>query len=463
MKSKVWFMDDSGGGIEKSLANKLKTLFDEAGFANMIEKGDRVVIKLHMGELGNTMYLRPVYVRSLVEKIKEAGGDPVIMDNTTLPYFGMLSSRAIREDEELTVERHGFVEKTCGAPVIIGDCVIPRPDGGYDASARAGSCDVKIDIPEGNVLKEQYIGRGEADADVLIALTHFKGHPMGVYGGSIKNIGVGAASKRGKHNLHMGGHPLYNGWVVNHAACMGKNGCDVWEACEVSCPVSAKKVIDDDIIYDPNRCVTCLACMFSCPSFVFIPKIEAFEATPITIADSAKALVKTKKQGKVAFINMAIDITPWCDCIPWSDRPIIPNIGIFASYDPVAIDQACLDKAKASGGMPGSNLQGSPYFHSGHEKFTYAGGMLGVPETQMVEAGRRNGLGSREYELVEVKQPVHITGKVPLQYTIVGVSGRTDPLAVAKELRELYTQEAVIPEEGFERDNRHWREIWGIK
>ena len=139
----------------------------------------KVAIKLHMGEFNNTAYLRPVYVRGLVEKIKSLGGDPMVVDTTTLPYWPF-TSRSTALDYLNTVARNGFTQAALGCPIVIAD--------GY-----IGTDDVKIDLPEGFILKEQYIGTGIALADSMIALTHFKGHPMGTYGGALKNIGVGCA------------------------------------------------------------------------------------------------------------------------------------------------------------------------------------------------------------------------------------------------------------------------------
>ncbi|HMK64859.1 MAG TPA: DUF362 domain-containing protein [Thermodesulfobacteriota bacterium] len=180
--SKVYFMDDRSSSIETSLVAKMLTLFDAAGFGEMIQPGSVTAIKLHMGEFNNTAYLRPVYVRALVEKVKSLGGNPMVVDTTTLPYWPF-TSRSTALDYLNTVARNGFTQSALGCPIVIAD--------GY-----IGTDDVRIDLPEGFILKEQYIGTGIALADCMIALTHFKGHPMGTYGGALKNIGVGCASKR---------------------------------------------------------------------------------------------------------------------------------------------------------------------------------------------------------------------------------------------------------------------------
>jgi len=188
--SKVYYMNDRSTSIQTSLVAKMLTLFDAADFGAMIHPGDVVAIKLHMGEWNNTAYLRPVYVRALVEKIKSLGAEPMVVDTTTLPYWPH-ASRATSLDYLNTVARNGFTHAAVGCPIVIAD--------GY-----IGTDDVLIDLPEGFILKEQYIATGIALADSMIALSHFKGHPMGTYGGALKNVGVGCASKRGKLNLHLG-------------------------------------------------------------------------------------------------------------------------------------------------------------------------------------------------------------------------------------------------------------------
>ena len=182
--SEVYYMDAHSESPETSLPAKMLTVFDEAGLDEMIKPNDVVAIKLHCGEWNNSAYLRPVYARTLADRIKELGGRPFVCDTTTLTYspFG---SRATELDLLLTAERNGFTSAALGCPFISAD--------GY-----IGTSDFRVDIPEGFILKEAYVAQAIAAADVLIALTHFKGHPMGVIGGALKNLGIGAQSKRGK-------------------------------------------------------------------------------------------------------------------------------------------------------------------------------------------------------------------------------------------------------------------------
>ena len=195
MKPVVYHMDARSDSPDTSLIAKMLTVFDAADLGDMITPGDVVAIKVHCGEWNSSAYLRPVYARALADRIKELGGRPFVCDTTTLTY-SPFSSRATELDLLITAERNGYTSATLGCPFICAD--------GY-----VGTSDYRVDVPEGFILKEAYVAQAIAAADVLIALTHFKGHGMGVIGGALKNLGIGAQSKRGKFNVHMGGHPKY--------------------------------------------------------------------------------------------------------------------------------------------------------------------------------------------------------------------------------------------------------------
>jgi uncharacterized Fe-S center protein len=388
--AKVYYMDDRSQSIQTSLVAKMLTLFDAAGFGEMVKPGAVVAVKVHMGEFNNTAYLRPVYVRALVEKIKSLGGDPMVVDTTTLPYWPF-ASRSTALDYLNTVARNGFTHAALGCPVVIAD--------GY-----IGTDDVKIDLPEGFVLKEQYIATGIALADAMIVLTHFKGHPMGTYGGAIKNIGVGCASKRGKLNLHLGGHATY-GFRNRHwmpERCL-KEECPQYKVCLDLCPTGAIRHTETTVEFRRDHCIGCLACLgvVTMCGVGYLPD-DYFDVTAAAIADSALAAAKAVGSGKIGYLNMALDISPWCDCVNYSDRPIVPNLGLFASWDAVAVDSACIQKSKDSAGMPDSMAQTKGVLAPGMPKFSACGSFLGISEEIQPNVGQRIGLGTREYELVEV-------------------------------------------------------------
>lgn len=388
--AKVYYMDDRASSYQTSLVAKMLTLFDAAKFGSMIKRGDLVAIKLHMGEFNNTGYLRPVYVRAMADKVKSLGGDPMVIDTTTLPYSAF-PSRATAVDYLNTAYRNGFTPSAVGCPVVIADGFI-------------GTDDIRIDLPEGYILKEQYIATGCALADSMIVLTHFKGHPQGTFGGAVKNIGVGCASKRGKLNLHMGGHSIYGFaerlWFPQR--CAGKS-CPTWEVCDNLCPVQSYRVTDSGIEWKKELCVGCGACfgpMATCGAL--FPPLGWLEATATALVDSALAAVKAIGKGKMGFINLAVDISPFCDCVNFTDRSIVPNLGLFASWDPVSVDAACVQKAKESSGMPGSLAMAKGAMNPGIPKFSTCGSVLGVSEEIQLNVGVKIGLGERKFEIEEV-------------------------------------------------------------
>jgi uncharacterized protein len=230
-KPKVYYRSARSSSLQTSLVSSTLALFDAAGFDQMIKPHDVVAIKLHCGEWNNTAYLRPVYARALADRIKELGGRPFVCDTVTLPY-GPFASRATSLDLLFTAERNGFNSATLGCPFIAAD-------------GSSGMDDVRIDLPEGYILREAFVAHAIANADALIVLSHFKGHATGMVGGAIKNLGIGAQSQRGKRNVHMARHPNYGIQATTDfhpERCLGRKGCPEWETCANGCPERAIEV-----------------------------------------------------------------------------------------------------------------------------------------------------------------------------------------------------------------------------
>ena len=396
MGSKVYSMGTDGRShsAASGLVQQMVTVFEAAGFADMIKPGDAVAIKLHCGEWNNTAYLRPVYARTLADRIKSLGGRPFVCDTTTLTY-ALSSGRTTALDILTTAERNGYNSGSLGCPFIVAD--------GYN-----GTDDVVVDLPEGYILKEAYIAKAIALADVLIVLTHFKGHPLGVIGGSVKNLGIGAQSKRGKMNVHMGGHPKYGFKVTTEfhpERCKGRAGCDRWEICENCCPYGLFHVTETSIEWDREHCVNCLG-HGGANSWCGVTSGSELTSTAAcaAMADGCLGAVKAVGRGKVGFINMAIDVSPMCDCVGHADMPIVPHLGVFAGYDPVALDKATVDKAAQSPGMPGSAAEDYDALEPGTQKFTSvsAHSYEELNEEVQLVTGSLNGLGTMEYEMVTV-------------------------------------------------------------
>ena len=395
MAAKVYYMDARSNSPQTSMVAKMTTVFEAAGFDSLIKPGDVVAIKTHCGEWNNTNYLRPVYARTLADKIKSLGGRPFVCDTTTLPY-SVYPGRCTALDFMVTAERNGYSSATLGCPFICADGFM-------------GTDDYRVDLPEGYILKEAYIAQAIAAADVLIALTHFKGHPMGVIGGAIKNLGIGAQSKRGKFNVHMGCHPRYSlgaSCTFHPENCKGRKGDENWRELEDCCPFGLIHVTENSIEWERGKCTNCLGCIgpMSRRGIIELSE-ENFQATNAAIADACLATVKAVGKSKVAFINLAIDVTRVCDCVPFSDVPILPNLGVFTSYDPVAIDKACVDKSIEAVGVQGSTAEEMDVLDGGKRKFEACSPLLaGLSEEIQLNTGEINGLGTRQYELVPVAE-----------------------------------------------------------
>ncbi len=394
MASKVWYAGNRSYSPATSYVADMLEVFEAAELDKLIKPNDVVAIKLHCGEWNNTAYLRPVYARTLADKIKSLGGRPFVTDTTTLNY-NPYPARVTELDMRFTAERNGYTSEALGCPFIVAD--------GW-----MGTDDVHIDLPEGYILKEAFIAKAVAHADVLITLTHFKGHPMGVIGGALKNLGIGAQSKRGKYNVHLGGHPAYGMGATTEfhpERCKGKNECPTWKLCRDCCPYGLFNVKDDTIEWKREKCVGCLAHLGATVGcgVMDIPR-EPLEGLHAAIADACMATVKAVGKDKVGFINMGIDVSPYCDCVMYADMPLVPHIGIFASKDPVAIDMACVDKVTESEGTPGSAAEDHDVAGSGAKKFENAAALIhGLSEQAQINTGAIIGLGSKEYELIKVK------------------------------------------------------------
>jgi uncharacterized Fe-S center protein len=425
MVPKVYYMDARGNSPQTSMVAKMVTVFEAAGFDSLIKPGDVVAIKLSCGEWNNTAYLRPVYARTLADRVKALGGRPFVCDTTTLPYSST-SSRSTGLDLMVTAERNGYNSATLGCPFICADGFI-------------GTDDYRVDIPEGYILKEAYIAKAIAAADVLIALTHFKGHAIGVIGGALKNLGIGAQSKRGKSNVHMGCHPRYGlgaSCTFHPENYKGRRGEQDWRELEESCAFGLIHVTEDSIEWEREKCINCLACLrFMLRHGILELAEENFQATNAAIADACLATIKAVGPGKVAFINLAIDISRVCDCIPYADVPILPHLGVFASYDPVAIDKACLDKAVEAAGVRGSTAEEMEVLDTGKRKFEACSPLLaGLSEEIQLNTGEIIGLGTRQHELVSVAEK-----------KMEGFAFSPDPRPVGVRLRPLFAKLQSFP------------------
>ncbi|MBR2275875.1 MAG: DUF362 domain-containing protein [Lachnospiraceae bacterium] len=373
-KARVYFTDFRTK-LDESQGLKLKRLCMRAGISEIDFEERFTAIKMHFGELGNYAYLRPNYVKVVADLVKELGGKPFLTDCNTL-YPG---SRKNAIDHLTNAEINGFNTVTTGCHVIIADGL-------------KGTDEVEIPVPGGIYCKEALIGRALYDADILISLSHFKGHEMTGFGGAIKNIGMGGGSRAGKMHQHNDGTPR-----VDPALC---RGC---KRCARECGSDAIFYGEDGKAYiDPEICKGCGRCIGAC-AFDAIENINdsAIELMCCKMAEYTAAVC----YGKPCFhISLIMDVSPNCDCHAENDAPILPNIGMLASFDPVALDQACADLCLQAEPIRNSQLGdnlATPGWHHHHDHFKDSNPNIRWKET--LEHAERIGLGSRDYELITIK------------------------------------------------------------
>ncbi|MDR0586553.1 MAG: DUF362 domain-containing protein, partial [Treponema sp.] len=337
MSSKVYFTG-MRTKIGESLLVKMDRLIGKAGIEKIDFTQKYTAVKVHFGEPGNLAFLRPNFAKVVADRVKVLGGMPFLTDCNTL-YVGRRNNALVHMDAAF---ENGWTPFSTGCQNIIADGL-------------KGTDDVEVPVSGGVYCTAAKIGRAIMDADIVISLTHFKGHEMTGFGGALKNIGMGSGSRAGKMHMHSDGKP-----AVNQALC---TGCRV---CAKFCNQKAIRFVSGvsdasgtpggkvRAFVDHNLCVGCGRCIGVC-------NFNAIENTYDTgghdlnckIAEYAKAVL----DGRPGFhINVVNQVSPFCDCHNESDAPIVPDIGIFAGFDPVALDKACIDAVNQAPGIESSIL-----------------------------------------------------------------------------------------------------------
>ena len=357
-------------------ADKLKRLIKAAGIDKIDMDGKFVAIKMHFGEHGNLTFLRPNYARAVADTVRELGGKPFLTDCNTL-YPG---SRKNALEHLYCAWENGFTPLAAGCPVIIGDGL-------------KGTDDIAVPVEGGEYVLDAKIGRAIMDADIFISLTHFKGHEMTGFGGAIKNIGMGCGSRAGKKEQHCNGKP-----VIDHSRCRGCRRC--MRECANNGLVFDEK--SRKMSVDLDNCVGCGRCIGACNfDAIDFAQNAAVKELNCRMAEYAKAVV----HGRPNFhISIVCDVSPTCDCHSGNDTPIIQDVGMFASFDPLALDQACVDACLRETPLPNSQLADAMAregFEDHHDHFDNTN-----PNTEYKSCllhAEKIGLGSRTYELVRVR------------------------------------------------------------
>ncbi len=369
-RASVWFADLRGGG-KQNILTKLEELLARTGLEEKVVRKNLVAVKIHFGELGNTAYVRPVYVRRVVERMRRIGARPFLVDTNTL-YVG---SRGDSASHYETAIANGFDWSAINAPVVIG--------GGLRGNRFVP---VTVDLKH---YHEVEIAPEIVDADALVGVTHFKGHEMSGFGGTLKNFGMGTASRHGKLSMHSTTSPR-----ANTDNCTSCHSCMRW------CAFGAIRVNAGDRTarIDPERCSGCGACLPTCPvGAIQIDWNQDLRGMQERMVEYAFGAIYPRRD-RAIFINVLLQISPLCDCYPFADTPLVPDVGILASNDPVAIDQASVDLVNNQPGHPLS--QQAALLGSGEDKFRAAAPRVDW-EIQL-DYGQQIGLGSRSYDLVKV-------------------------------------------------------------
>lgn len=394
MGSQVCFADMHAKAGDSILA-KFERLIEKAGIDQIDFKDKFVAVKVHFGEVGNMAFLRHQYAKVLCDHIKARGGKPFLTDCNTL-YVGYRNNALNHLDAAFI---NGYNPLSTGVHTIIADGL-------------RGTDEREIPVAGGEYVKEAKIGAAVAEADIIVSLTHFKGHVNAGFGGALKNIGMGCGSKKGKMEMHSSGTPRIDG-----GKCIG---CGM---CVDHCANDGVHVVDGTAVIDEGHCVGCGYCIAYCPAGAIMTKWD--EAKPVMnkkIAEYTKAVL----DGKPSFhVSLVLDVSPDCDCERHNDVPVIPNVGMFASFDPVALDQACVDAANKQPVIQGSKADPQVKEVSASD---HMDGARAIPEQAYSEhaagddghdvfrmvhpdtdwaAGLDHavklGIGTREYELVVVR------------------------------------------------------------
>ena len=356
MKSKVYFIKVNDPDDAGTIKEKFARLLDKSDCLGFIRKSNLAVVKMHFGEEGNTGFVKPEFVRLVCESLLQKGATPFLCDTNTL-YRG----RRTNSKDHLQIAReHGFTREATAAEVVIPD-----------ETRKDNVAEVAIN---GKFIKTAKILKIFQDADAVVDIAHFKGHIMTGFGGVLKNVGMGCATREGKLAQHSDISPIV--YLDNCVGC---------GACEEACPVKAVSIKDEKSNIDPEICIGCASCIAACKYNAIDVNWDAGgSAIQEKMIEYAKAALKDKSE-KCAFINFAIKITGECDCLAKDDPRIAPDIGIFVSRDPVSADKAAFDLTVA--------LSKKDIFKEAHPN---------REGSKQLNYAAAIGLGSLDYELINL-------------------------------------------------------------
>ena len=357
MSSKVFFIKSAIDDGENVISEKARKLFKAGGFASCFKQGDFSAVKVHVGEPPNNTYIKSPCIKGLVEELLALKTKPFIADTSAL-YTGRRHNAI---DHAILADEHGFNISTLGIPFI-------APDGIFGTSETA----VKID---GELSKEVLIASDIVRCQSILSIAHFTGHPAACAAATLKTLGMGCSSRKGKMRQHASMRPSVS------------DNCTLCGDCFDHCPADAITLGDVKAGIDGNKCIGCGECVAVC-RFDAV-KYDWGAENPIvqkSIAEHALGVLKGKKD-RIASFNFVMSVTGDCDCFDRKDMTkIVDDIGILASTDPVAVDKASIDIVQERTGKTIAELLGKEDLD---------------PRFQ-IEHAEHLGLGTADYELIEI-------------------------------------------------------------
>lgn len=355
MPSKVYFIRAKREEGHRLLSQKAGEVFLKAGLEKPIEEESFVALKIHFGEHGNKGFIKPQWLADIVNSIKRKTSRVFLTDTNTL-YLGRRSNSV--DHLQLALE-HGFAPENIDIPVIIADGLIGRSDD-----------EVQVNLRRVELAK---IASLFLDTDALICLTHFTGHVLTGFGGAIKNLGMGCASRAGKLEQHSVVHPWINPKI-----------CNICSICLDYCPTQAITQENDSAVINDKECIGCGECLVVCKHGAVKMRWDGdYVRVQEKMAEYAYSLHHSLK-GKIGYLNFLVKVTKDCDCMDKDEPSIVEDIGILASSDPVAIDKASVDLI--------NEKSGKDILRAGYD----------VDWTVQLKHGEEIGLGNMDYKLIEL-------------------------------------------------------------
>ncbi len=355
-----------GGEGPRSALAKIPCLLDAAAISSTFQSGDPVAIKMHLGSGAGFRTIRPEFVRKVVDRVRSLGGRPFVAETCRPDALQYL---------EIANER-GYNQSALGCPVMIVD--------GFKGE------DSKQVQTYGEIVDEIQVASGIYHSPSMIVLTHVTGHGNACYGGALKNLAMGCVDRMSKGKIHRAVNVEPPIWHSGKCAACGD--------CASACNYGALRLVEGKPVIDSQLCERCMRCARACTRGALIRSSPVRENFMQAIVDSARGVLSTFEQGRVLFLNFLMEISPECDCAPSSDNPIVPDMGILASKDIVALEQASLDLITQAPALPGS-VAADQGLGPGDKKFAALHGL--DPQAQ-VDAAERAGLGTRSYEIVPI-------------------------------------------------------------